>query len=183
MSNPSPKKRPYNGKGDPRCLGDAGLRPDQVVSQAQYQALGKRFQKLRPRAKGWRSRGRNAMRVRGYWYQQDQDGKLIPIREMTRPRVVSEIEFADRESGWIRGWCSWGGKWVEVRKYLGEKVWKILLLADDGNTNSEEEDIHGGTRHYRGRPIAWPPPIAEAIGMESESGDPATGSGHGPKQG
>jgi hypothetical protein len=123
------------------------------------------------------------MRVRGYWYQLGQDGRLIPVKQMTRSRVVSDIGFADKNTGWIRGWCSWGGKWVEVRKYLGEKVWKILLLVDEGNTGSEEEDIHGGSRQYRGRPIAWPPPTAEAVGMESESGDPATGSGHGPEQG
>ena len=137
----------YNGKGDPRCLGDQGLRPAQIVSPEVYKALGKRFRKTRGRMDRvrWKT---GAMRVRCYWYQLDQTGGLIPRGYITTSRIVDKVEFVPgRDPELIRGWVIWGGEYVEVRKWMGERYWKLMKLIGDG-----DKDRSIG----RGRVIAWP---------------------------
>lgn len=164
-----PKKRLYNGKGDPRCLGDAGLRPEQIVPLAVYKALGKRFRKTRGRMdrRVWKT---GAMQVRCYWYRIGPGegaglglGGLIPQGQITKSRIVDKVEYVPgyEAQGWIRGWVIWAGEYVEVRKFMGEKYWKMFRLLGDG----ERRQGYGqgnrgiGARGIgAGRPIAWDGP-------------------------
>ena len=164
MDMKPPKKRTYNGKGDPRCQGDSGLRPAQIVPPEVYQSLGKRFRKTKARMDT--RRGRNRMKVRCYWYRRGDDGKLIGIGSMVASRVVDRVEWVDPVKGWIRGWVIWAGEYVEVRKFMGEKYWKLLRLVEEGDGNGDGDKSQGGQRDVegykpsytwigRGKPIGW----------------------------
>lgn len=176
MPTKPPKKRTYNGKGDPRCLGDAGLRPEQIVPPAVYKALGRRFRKTRGRMdrRVWKT---GAMQVRCYWYRigpGDGDGgprgpQMIPQGQITKSRIVDKVEYVPgyEAQGWIRGWVIWAGEYVEIRKFMGERYWKMLRLLGEG----ERRPGYYGKGIWKGigagRPIAWDGPC------------PAIGAGNG----
>lgn len=161
--------RKYNGKGDPRCLGDLGLEPGQRVPGETLARIGERFRARMER--GWRKTGpRGKMQVRCYWYQQSPEGLLVPVRQITTARVVDEVDWvnqAEPDSKWIKGWVVWGREYVEVRKEIGDRYWKTMRLVGEG-----EWDGKAATKSRSldwGRVIEWPRggPGAEA--------DPGTG--------
>jgi hypothetical protein len=147
--------RKYNGKGDPRCLGDAGLTEEQRVDKGTLARIGERFKARMER--GWRKAGpRGRMGVRCYWYRQDGDtGLLIPVRQLTLDRVVDNPEWVrpdDPASRWIRGWVVWGMEYVEVRKEIGDRYWKTMrLVADPGDQPLEKSRALDW-----GQVIQWP---------------------------
>jgi len=128
--------------GDPRTLGNAGLRPEEIVDGEVLAKLGKRFQKASNRE--WRKgtnpmRGkRERMQVRCYWYKQTADGLLVPVKQLTTSRVVDRVEWVAGPNGpaggpkWIRGWVVWGRglELEEVRKEIGDRYWKMIRLVD-----------------------------------------------------
>jgi len=126
--------------GDPRTLGNAGLRPEEIVDGEVLAKLGKRFQKASNRE--WRKgtnpmRGkRERMQVRCYWYQLvPETGQLVPVKQLTTSRVVDRVEWVrpeDPASQWIRGWVVWGRglELEEVRKEIGDKYWKMIRLVE-----------------------------------------------------
>lgn len=145
--------RNQTNKGDPRCLGDRGLRPEEIVPPEVYARLGERMrQKGRPRRPGL-GRSEQSL-VRCYWYRKGKDGRLVGVRWLTQSRVVDKAEWVPGWEGkWIRGWVIWGQEYLETRVGVGEKYWKLMRLVDgEGEGKGQGE----GGRLSQGTAIAWP---------------------------